>query len=673
MRQSVYQRKSPMFLRLIEIGILASLLNSATGRAASLTSEVVFFEEKIRPVLSAKCYRCHSAKKGKDKGGLMLDSRAGVLKGGDSGPVLAIGKPAESHFISRLRIDDQDERMPPDEVLPEAVIKSFEQWIRDGAVFPDAPIEDIAKTKPWWDGIDKTKLASPKKPIAEVIDEYIDAKLARSKVKPVSAASDANYLRRVMLDLVGRIPSVAGLNEFVESDDADKVVRLVNRLMKTPGFARHQVTEWEWRLVDGDGRNFRKYLERAVDERRSWDQVFREIIVADEFGEPTRHSSDFIRKLGNDLDKLANDVSVRFFGVNISCAQCHDHPLVPAWKQDHYYGMKSFFSRTFLNGDFPAERAYGTVSFKTTKGEEKKARLMFLTGTVIDEPESKEPDKEEEKKIKDALEKLKKEKKPVPAPDFSRRAQLARIGVAKEQGGFFARAAVNFTWHRLMGRGLVMPLDQLHGQNQPSHPELLAWLARDFETHGFDLNRLIRGIVLSRAYARESRWRTDDRPESALFAVAIPRPMTPHQMGAALRIATSDPEAFISLSEKPEELEKRVEDLAKGGSGWVREFPRQTGEFQLPVEEALYLSNNDRIVRDLLRTSGGTVLNRILANDDDGKNIRMLFRAVLTRIPSDEEVKLLSNYVKLHSEKPSEAWQQVLWAMLSGVEFRFNH
>ena len=118
-------------------------------------------------------------------------------------------------------------------------------------------------------------------------------------------------------------------------------------------------------INDGRDDGFRGYLEKAFADNRSWDKVFEEIILARSDTEAVKGAEKFYRNRIGDLDRLTNDVSVNFFGVNVSCAQCHDHPEVPSWKQDHYYGMKSFFNRTFENGNHIGERDYGQVSFKT--------------------------------------------------------------------------------------------------------------------------------------------------------------------------------------------------------------------------------------------------------------------------------------------------------------------
>src|SRR5438552_814370 len=129
---------------------------------------------------------------------------------------------------------------------------------------------------------------------------------------------------------------------------------------------------------------------------------------------------------------------------------------------------------------------------------------MFLTGKTADLPGTEDPGSEEKKKEKALIDKLKKEKKTPPAPKSSARARLVELALEPGQRDFFTRSIVNRTWYRLFGHGLVMPLDQMHSENPPSHPELLQWLARDMADHGFDLRRLLRGIVLSNAYARSS-------------------------------------------------------------------------------------------------------------------------------------------------------------------------
>ena len=177
--------------------------------------------------------------------------------------------------------------------------------------------------------------------------------------------------------------------------------------------------------------------------------------------------------------------------------------------------MKSFLDRTFLVGNFVAEHGYGSVKYKTTEGEEKKARFLFLTGGRPRSP-ADEPSGDARKEEKRRLDEAKKNKTAPPAPAFSARGKLVEVALEPGEREFFARSIVNRLWHRFFGQGLVMPLDQMHSENPPSHPELLQWLARDVVEHGYDLRRLIRGLVLSHAYARESRGRVGEPRPSPL-------------------------------------------------------------------------------------------------------------------------------------------------------------
>lgn len=504
-------------------------------------------------------------------------------------------------------------------------------------------------------------------PVPQAIDHYIQARLVEKGVEPAPAASDANLVRRLTLDLAGRIPTADEAREYCNSQDADKLQKLVERLLASDGFLRQQVNELNALLLQNDGGNLREYLEPAVKENRPWSQIFRELVEAKP--EP-KGSSELLKKLVKDQDQLANQISVRFFGINITCAKCHDHPLVDDWKQAHFFGMKSFVSRTFENGGFLGERDFGIVKFKTTKGEEHEAKLMFLTGKVIDEPESKEPEGKEKKELDEMLKQLAKDKKPPPAPAFSRRQQLVDVALEDNQQQFFAKNIVNRIWYRLIGQGLVMPLDQMHSGNPPSHPQLMAWLARDLAAHGYDLRRLVQGIVLSQTYARDSYW-AGDRPPPELFAVASVRPLTPEQYGSALRMAVTDPESF--RRDKPEDTAKRIEDVARGGSGMAGMFDPTSEDFQVSAQEALLLSNSERVVNELLADGGDRLIARLKQTEDRRRQVELAVWNVFSRPPTAEEVEVLGAYLDKRHDRPVEGIQQMVWALIAGSEFRFNY
>ena len=247
------------------------------------------------------------------------------------------------------------------------------------------------------------------RPIEEAVDRLIDARLSAKGVLAAPQVDDAALIRRLTLDLVGRVPTEVEARAFVASKDENKRHALVERLLSSKGFVEHQASELDTILTGGEG-SLGEYLRFAVGENRSWDRMFREILLADRLDDGAKGADAFLKTRIKDIDRLTNDVSVRFFGVNISCAQCHDHPYTE-WTQDHYYGMKSFFNRTFENGGFVAERSYGLVSYKTTTGESRTARPRFLVGEPLSEPDSKEPSAEEQQEEKKRLDQLQKQKK----------------------------------------------------------------------------------------------------------------------------------------------------------------------------------------------------------------------------------------------------------------------
>jgi hypothetical protein len=461
----------------------------------------------------------------------------------------------------------------------------------------------------------------------------------------------------------------------VTSTDTAKRAKLVDRLLASPGFARHQAEQFAAMFnPDGDrrgGNGLRDYLAAALKDGRPWDRIFRELMLPDDADPGQKGAADFLRPRLTDADRLTSDVSMAFFGVNVSCAQCHDHPLVKDWTQDHFYGMKAFLARTYDAGGTVAERGFGVVKFKPNKGAEKSARMMFLTGATIDDPTAREMTKEEQKAEKDAQDAAKRTKKAPPKPDFSARAKLVEVALKDGNADFFARAIVNRMWHRFLGAGLVNPLDQMHAENAPTHPELLAWLARDTAGHGYDLKRLIRGIVLSQAYSRSSRYPTEAAPDFRLFAVARLKPLTPMQLATSLKIAATDPAAFEG--KKPEDFEKAVEQAENSARGFASLIAQPGDNFQVGVGEALLFSNGERVMKDFLTDGGGTLLARVKAMKDQREAIGFMMNAVYGRPPTDDEVRSMVEYVAKRPDRPAEAYRGLLWALVTGPEFRFTY
>ena len=520
-------------------------------------------------------------------------------------------------------------------------------------------------------------------PLEALIDARVEEKLRADGVTPARQADDATLVRRLTLDLVGRIPTGVEVDAYVKSIDPAKRAKLVDRLIASPGYARYQAVLFDVMLSDrpgqsgkptkpGKGGSLQDYLTLAVRENRPWDAVFRDLMLPSEDDDAKRGSAEYLRPKLADLDKLTADVSVAFFGVNVSCAQCHDHPNVKDWTQEHFYGLKGFLARTYDAGGYVAERGAGLIKYKPTQGPEKSARLMFLTGTAISTPTVREPDKDEQKRDKEALDKARVDKKAPPAPAYSARAELVKLALQPKESDYFAKSIVNRLWHRFLGYGLVNPLDQMHAANEPSHAALLAELADRVRAAKYDLAALTRGIVLSRAYSRDTVFGSESHPAPESFAVGRLRALTPQQLATSLKLAAADPKTFENL--KPDEFEKRIEQAEQSAKGFAALIAQPGVDlFQIGVAEALLFSNGDRVGREFLTDGAGSLLARSKTEADPAGVARLMVQATYGRPATAGEVEALTAYLAARADRPAEARRQLLWALVAGPEFRFNH
>ena len=565
--------------------------------------------------------------------------------------------------------------------------------------------------------------------MAEVIDEAIDAKLKEENVTPAPQANDATIARRLTLDLVGRAPTVKEAKDYIQSQDPAKRDAFIERLMNSPLYARHAATEFNTLLQgpDGTGPDLREYLIAAMKENRPWNQIFLELMGETE---AEHDPQQFVRGRVKNVDVLTRDASAIFFGINVTCCQCHTHPYVESLTQDYYHGMKGFFTRSYEFHGKLFEKQFGPkIEYETGPGKTKEVGLMFLTGTKVDLPKPETDDlgkaiQEENKKIEElnkknleakktraealALAKKKEEEKKEilesgATPDrvkilaaidkeisdanakakeitfvypedasYSFRGQLSDVALRPKNEELFARSIVNRVWHRLFGHGLVMRVDQMHDANPGSHPQLLAWLARDMRTHNYDLRRLVKGIVSSKTYSRGSKWNPDDPtpPDKELFAVANLRALTPMQYGVSILLC-GDP-AFPPAAETFDNMIAGVEKTTVDKFKPIVQQP--TDDFEVSADEALGISND----AERLKLVGAKLVPELLKIEDGKQRIEHAVWAVLSRAPRTDEVALLGEYVTGHAggadgANTAEALRQMVWALTTSAEFRFNH
>ena len=174
--------------------------------------------------------------------------------------------------------------------------------------------------------------------IQDVVDSMLDAKMQQVNITAAPLADDYNILRRTTLDLIGRIPTSAEVDRYVTSEDSNKREQMVDQLLQSPAYQKHLAYDLNLLLAPAGNNELQNFLEQAVTQRRGWDQMFRAMLLGDYEDELERQAMKFVKLRVKDLDNLTNATSSLFFGVNISCAKCHDHPLVIEWTQAHFYG-----------------------------------------------------------------------------------------------------------------------------------------------------------------------------------------------------------------------------------------------------------------------------------------------------------------------------------------------
>ncbi len=517
-------------------------------------------------------------------------------------------------------------------------------------------------------------LLPPDRPISEAIDHYLDAKLRKVNVEPAPQAPSTTLVRRLYLDLAGRIPTPAEARDFPLSKDPFAKGKLIESLLASPEFVRHNAKEFDVMLRNDnpDAGSLRPYLLQVFQENRPWDRIFRDLVGASETANPTKPESFVLKRL-KDPDALTRDVASLFFGLNITCAQCHRHPEISSLTQDYFFGMKAFFSYSYDFQGHLLDRQYVKLAdFKTKAGETRKASLLFLSGTKIEidalpDAEMTKAIQAESKVIQEAAKTYAKSKQLPPTPKFRPRTRLAEIALENANREMFARSIVNRLWFRFYGHGLVMRVDQMHAKNEASHPELLQWLTRDFLAHNYDLKRLSEGLVSSRAYARSSEWKGKE-PAKDIFAVAVVRPLTPAQWGLSHRLASNP--GVLKIGE-PAEVRRKALDAIESQLpkmfGNLIEQPRE--ELQIGITESLKLSNDPA----LLKITGDKLVPALRKLPNARQQIDEAVWAILSRPASPTEFELFGDYLSQRKDRPDDALQHMAWALINSPEFRFNH
>ena len=514
---------------------------------------------------------------------------------------------------------------------------------------------------------------------AEAIDFYVEQRLQRLGITPAQPSSPHVLLRRITLDLAGRIPTTGEIKDYAQNRTTLPLHGLVSHLVDSHWYVRHTARELNSLLkgMGGNGPELVGYLADAVAGNRRWDTMFRELVGA---SRAAFRPEQFVLGRLKDRDLLTRDVSSIFFGLNISCAQCHTHPYVDTLTQAYFYGMKSFFSRSYdFEGQLLERRYSKKLEYEPVGEAVQRAEVMFLSGEVVqidrpDGPELKQAIVTEDQQIAALRKRFQEERKKNPESqpevpneaDVNLRREFVELALSTQNQSLFARSMVNRMWYRFMGYGLVMRIDQMHDGNPASHPELLRWLSRDFIEHEFDLTRLTLAIVRSRAYARSSIWEGVDPPPTDAFAVAPVRPLTPMQMGLSIVVAGAELQAGDG---PPEPLEGRLEAWETAAAALFADvFEDPYDGIQFNAAEALAMSNDGPRLEAISRS----LVDGLLSVNEGEHQVEQAVLAVLGRPAVSEEKEWLGEYLGGRADR-RKALEQIVWALFTSSEFRFNH
>jgi hypothetical protein len=512
------------------------------------------------------------------------------------------------------------------------------------------------------------------------LHDRIDKLLATDRAAAAPRSSDEEFLRRVTLDLTGTIPTSAEARAFLADMSSDKRKRLIDRLLASPAFPRHLADVLDVMLMerrpakDVKQEAWWEYLRNSVANNKPWDQLVRELLSGDGADPAQRTPARFMLDRGGEPHLLTRDVARIFLGMNLQCAQCHDHPQVEDYKQAGYHGLFAFFNRTSLfnekNVEVLQEKADGDVTFQSVFD---RTKTVKSTGPCVPgcQPIA------EPKLAKGKEYKVAPAKDVRPVPNYSRRAQLAgALANAGDPG--FVRTGVNRFWALLMGRGLIHPIDFDHPSNPPANPELFQLLCNEFVASKFNVKNFLRELAQTEVYQRSSALpqnasAADDNP----FACARLKALTPEQLAFSLMQATGHVDAERQ-AQGPKAAEPSIyAKLVEHARPIIRAFAGTPGQpegqsFQATLDQALFLRNGGTL-RAWLAPKAGDLTDRLNKITDDRALTDELFLSTLTRQPTNDERDAVIACLKDRPKERAAALQDVTWALLTSVEFRFNH
>lgn len=507
--------------------------------------------------------------------------------------------------------------------------------------------------------------------------QKIDAEFERTwsdeEVVPAQPASDAEFLRRVYLDVIGRIPAVSEARQFLASGPTTPTQReaLVEELLDSPAFVRHLTISLRNSLIPEATEQanlrflvpgFEAWLWQKLADGTPYNQLAREIITT-EFGNTGNAVTDasrpdaFFAAREFKPENLATATSRAFLGVRLDCAQCHDHPF-DKWTQDQFWNLAAFYSGFENDNQAVQPGMMAIASERDTKsilipGTDRTVPAVFLTGT-----------------------------KPDWSSDETTARSLLADWIVDDKNPWFAKMAVNRLWAGFFGQGLVDPIDDFSDNNPAALPEVLQLLAQDFQNHGYQLDRTIRIITATKVYQLGSRKTDDSQDDPEMFARSALRGLTPEQFFDSLAEATGfyqpyrSDNPFVIQQDTPR---SRFLNL-------FRTTDRSSLERQTTVLQALAMMNGD-FVSDATNIQNSVTMKAItlFPGMNDTQRIEALYLAALSRKPNQIELQRALKHLQsaagastddvdtLDSKTMNDGFADIFWVLLNSSEFLLNH
>jgi mono/diheme cytochrome c family protein len=636
-----------IFTRTLSYLCILGLLGPANARA-----DESLLERDVLPILTKQCLGCHGGLR--QKGGLDLRTIASMLKGGKSGPAIKAGDPGGSEMWARIAADE----MPPTEKkLSAADRAAIKQWITAGLpTLTQRQQGDIAL-------LPANEKHEPKQ-VAAAVDQHLDRALSATELTAAPRGDDAEFLRRISIDLIGRVPTADQALAFLDSQDPDKRAKLIDALLSSPQFGEQFGRTWrDWICPpelpsDGNGgaqpvaeaQNFGKWLGTRFAAGDPWDRITRDILTVE--GDINGKPQVIFFGLVGDSGKVTPGGSARavgsfFLGVQLQCAQCHDDPY-RTWSQREHWGLAAFFSK--VNGDFKkitetpvnptaAQIAIPPSAFKNAGSN---VPAAFLGGKGLQM-----------------------------GKDGTLRTSLVDWLTAKDNP-YFARAFANRVWFYFFARGIVNPVDDFRELNPPSHPGLLNLLANEFTASGYDIKHLIRCVCNSQAYQRTSRVARGTSAEmvtalTAAFGRVPLRVMTADMLYDSLKLAYGDPKLDLRGFDPKEIANGQSAPVADAYIEFLRRFgtnKEDSTDFTHGIPQMLTMLNHPRLL------AGSQALDAYLKATPAAtpeQTVEWLYLGTLSRRPTDTEQAEAQRYLQKPGEKNN--YVGVLWMLVNRSEY----